>query len=219
VARGREIVKMRSLVIVGCGGFGREVADVVDAINAMTPTFDLLGFVDDNPSAPDLQRLQKLGAPLLGTSQELLGGPQYEYVLGIGSGSVRRTLDARFTDFGWSPATLMHPQASHGAGVTLGPGSVVCAGVRLTTNIRLGRHVHLNLNSTVGHDCDLSDYVTVNPLVAISGGVALGEASTIGTHAAILQNLTVGQSATVGGGALVVRDVPDDTVVKGVPAR
>jgi acetyltransferase-like isoleucine patch superfamily enzyme len=79
--------------------------------------------------------------------------------------------------------------------------------------------VHVNLNSTIGHDTTLMDYATVNPLVAISGNVTVGTGSMLGTHSAILQNLMVGSEATIGAGALVVKNVADGTVVKGVPAR
>ena len=210
---------MRRLIIVGCGGFGREVADVVTAINAVASSFELLGFADDNPSREDLERLERLGAPYLGTCDDVLASPPSEFVIGIGNGTVRRLLDQQFLDAGWVAATLMHPQASIGANVVLGPGTVVCAGARLTTNIRLGRHVHVNLNSTIGHDCNVDDYASINPLVAVSGNVTIGSGAMLGTHSAILQNVTIGPDATVGGAALVVRDVPERTVVKGVPAR
>ena len=89
----------------------------------------------------------------------------------------------------------------------------------MTTNVTLGRHVHINLNSTVGHDCVLADYVTVNPLVAVSGSVTVGADSMLGTHSSVLQGLTIGAAAVVGAGACVVQDVAPSTTVKGVPAR
>jgi sugar O-acyltransferase (sialic acid O-acetyltransferase NeuD family) len=128
-------------------------------------------------------------------------------------------LDERLSAAGFEAAVLVHPSATVGADVRLGPGTVVCAGARLTTNIQTGRHVHVNLGSTVGHDSTLGDYVTVNPLVAISGSVALGDEVMMGTHSAILQGLTIGARSVAGAGACVVKDVPPDTVVKGVPAR
>ena len=210
---------MHELVMVGCGGFGREVADVISAINAQAPTSDLVGFVDDDPSSEDIERIARLDLPLLGTVAGALAGPARQYALGIGSGPVRRLLDRRFEAAGWAAPVLVHPQASIGADVDLGPGTILCAGARLTTNIHLGRHVHVNLNSTIGHDTSLLDYVTVNPLVAVSGGVTIGEATMLGTHCAVLQNVEIGRDSVVGGSALVIRDVGDKAIVKGVPAR
>lgn len=210
---------MKELVIVGCGGFGREVADVVCAINLQSPTFDLLGFVDDDPSPEDLDRIAHLGLPLLGSVASQLGGRPRLYALGIGNGAVRRLLDHRFEAAGWTAPVLIHPDATFGAAVSFGSGAIICAGARLTTNIRVGRHVHVNLNSTVGHDSVIDDFATINPLVAVSGNVRIGETATLGTHSAVLQNLSIGSGAFVGGSALVVKNVPPETLVKGVPAR
>ncbi|MCA0180562.1 MAG: acetyltransferase [Actinobacteria bacterium] len=210
---------MKRIVIVGAGGFGREVEHVIHAINAVAPTWEVMGFVDDTPSGENLQRVEALGHRVLGSVDEVLATEPEHFVLGIGSGHPRRILDARFTEAGWSAATLVHPHTSLGRDVELGPGTIVCAGVRATTNIRTGRHVHLNLNVTVGHDVTLHDYVTVNPLVAISGGVEVAAQTLIGTTSAILQNLSVGARSTVGAGALVTKDVADDVIVKGIPAR
>jgi sugar O-acyltransferase (sialic acid O-acetyltransferase NeuD family) len=210
----------RPLVIIGCGGFGREVHDIVDAINESSPSWDLLGYLDDAPAPENVRLVESRGSRLLGTPGWLTDEKRdVSYVIGIGTGSVRRMLDDRLTALGLEPATLIHPAASLGSSVDLGPGSVICAGARLTTNIRLGRHVHININSTIGHDVVLHDYVTVNPLVAVSGWVEVGAESMLGTHAAILQNLTVGEASVVGAASCVVKPVPSGTTVKGVPAR
>ena len=205
------------IVIVGCGGFGREVHDVVDALGA---AWDLVGYVDDDPSPVNVALVERRGARVIGGTSWFAGAPpETRYVIGIGSGSTRRRLDERLTAAGFEAAVLVHPTATVGADVRLGPGTVLCAGVRLTTNIETGRHVHVNLNSTVGHDVRIGDYVTINPLVAVSGSVTLGDEVTMGTHSAILQGLTVGARSVAGAGACVVKDVPADVVVKGVPAR
>lgn len=207
------------LYIVGCGGFGREVHDVVDAINAIEPKWVLKGYVDDAPSEENVDLVRSRGFEVVGDVQTVVAQTAGHYVIGIGSGPVRRAIDQRFTDAGWTAATLMHPAATQGFDVRLGAGSVVCAGVRLTTNIRCGRHTHLNINTTIGHDVRMGDYVTVNPLVAVSGWVHLGNESMLGTKSAVLQNISVGVGSTVGAGAVVVRDVPEGVTVKGVPAR
>lgn len=208
---------MTPLVIVGCGGFGREVHDIVDALAG---DWDLVGYVDDAPSPANLALVERRGARVLGGLSWFASAPaETGYVVGIGRGSVRRSVDERVTAAGLKAAVLVHPSATVGADVRLGPGTVLCAGVRVTTNVELGRHVHVNLNSTVGHDSRLGDYVTVNPLVAISGSVTLGDEVMMGTGSAILQGLTMGRGSVAGAGACVVKDVAADTVVKGVPAR
>lgn len=209
------------LVIAGCGGHGREALGIVAAINRVhQDMWRVVGFVDDAPTETNLKRVARLGVPFLGTTAELAHAePGTHYVVGIGDPRIRAVVAGRIDAYGMPAARLVHPVATVGLDTLIGDGVVIFAGVRVTTNVRLGRHVHLNQNTTVGHDSVLSDYVSVNPLAAVSGDCTVGERVLIGTTAAVLQGLTVGADATVGAGACVVRDVPPAAVVKGIPAR
>lgn len=211
-----------SLVIIGAGGFGREVLDIVDAINAQsqTPRWQVLGVVDDAPAPINLERLAARGVEFLGGTEVPVGWttPVF-YALGIGNPKVRRILAERYDAAQLKAATLVHPSVTTGFGVEVGPGAVICAGVRLTTNIRIGRHVHLNLNVTVGHDTALGDFVSINPLASISGDCVIESEVLVGVAGVVLNGLTVGIGSTVGGSACVVRDVPAGVTVKGVPAK
>ncbi|WP_326553548.1 NeuD/PglB/VioB family sugar acetyltransferase [Micromonospora sp. NBC_01813] len=215
------------LVIVGCGGHGREVYGIVTAINNahQRPRWQVLGFVDDDPTPASKECLDRLGVPLLGAVSWLTGrADPPAHVIGIGSPAARRSVGQRIDPAGSGrprqlAATLIHPAATVGLGNTFGAGTVLFAGVRVSTNVNLGRHVHLNQNSAVGHDTTVGDYSSVNPLAAVSGHCRLAAEVLVGTTAAILQGRQVGTGATVGAGACVVRDVPAGVVVKGVPAR
>ncbi|MDK3257136.1 acetyltransferase [Blastococcus capsensis] len=210
------------LVIIGAGGFGREVHDVVEAVNDDLGThagFDVIGFLDDTACTDDL--VSDRGLSVLGPAHRLEDLPgDVQYVIGIGSGAVRRGIDVRASAGGRVAAQLVHPAAVLGRHrVTLAPGSIVCASAVITTNVRLGRHVHVNIGATVGHDAVLENYVTLNPNVSVSGGAVLGEAVSMGTGSSVLQYRRVGAGTTVGAGAVVARDLPADVVAVGVPAR
>lgn len=209
------------LVIVGAGGFGRETADVVEAINAAAaePVWALLGMIDDSPSDANLGLLADRQIPYLGTRQELVPEPGCFYVIGIGSPRVRMGLAGEMDTAGFVAATLIHPLASLGSQVRVGGGSVICAGARLTTNIDLGRHVHVNPNCTIGHDTKLGDFVSLNPASSISGDCAIEEGCLIGVGAVVLNQRRVGRNSVVGAAACVVHDVAESVTVKGVPAR
>lgn len=210
------------LVVIGAGGFGREVLDVVDAVNrtAPVPVFNLLGVVDSNPTVENVTRLSKRGIPILGSETAwLASGRRAEYLIGVGNPQIRQRIDEAFLAAGQVAASIVHPGSSVGSEVRIGEGVIICGGVQVSTNVSLGRHVHLNPNSTVGHDSVLESYVSVNPSATISGEVTVGMRSLIGAGAVVLQGLAIGSDSVVGASACVVRDVDNEQVVKGVPAR
>lgn len=210
------------IVILGAGGFGREAADVVESVNAASgqPQWNLIGIVDDAPAEENLERLRMREIPYLGTSQKLISAVERPaYVIGIGSPRIRKLLSNRLDAAGFPAATLVHPDASIGSHTQVGEGTVILAGARVTTNITLGRHVHINPNATIGHDSVLGDFVSMNPSSSVSGDCMVGEGALIGVHGVVLNQLSIGAWSVVGGSACVVDDVPEKSVVVGVPAR
>ncbi|MCM3661327.1 acetyltransferase [Georgenia satyanarayanai] len=206
------------IVIIGAGGFGRHAHDVVDAMNASSPTYEMLGFLDDG--RPDERLLHERNADLIGSVSLLEELPvDVNYVIAIGSGDVRRRIDRWATSLGRKAATLRHPSSTLGRHVALGEGSVICSHVSIGTNVKIGRHAHINFNCTVGHDAILSDYVTAYPGANIAGNVFLGESTTVGSGAVIIQGLSVGADSTIGASACVVRDLPSRVTAVGVPAK
>jgi sugar O-acyltransferase (sialic acid O-acetyltransferase NeuD family) len=204
------------IVVVGAGGFGREVLDVIEAINDAGGDLEFLGFVDDGPVDEEL--LARRSAPILGPI-DALGTMAVSYVVAIGSASARQAVTQRLAGGACTPAILVHPVSTVGGDNRIGAGCILTAGSRVTTNITLGSHVQLHVNSTVGHDSILGNFVSVFPGATVSGNVTLGCGATVGTGANVLPGITVGEGAYVGAGAVVTRDVEPGRTVMGAPAR
>ena len=142
------------VLVVGAAGFGRECLDVLEAMIAVGEPLEIVGVLDDAPSAADLERLEARGVPYLGTIGNWLadGDPQVRFVLGIGSTAVRRRLVTVLEQAKLKTLTAVHPSATFGALSAPTAGAVICAGVAISGNVRFGRYVHVNPNATVGHD-------------------------------------------------------------------
>jgi sugar O-acyltransferase (sialic acid O-acetyltransferase NeuD family) len=204
---------MRDLLIVGCGGFGREVADIVDAVN-------FLGFVDDDPSRDNIERVGRRGSRLLGPVDEATRKySRANFVIGIGNALARQKIADTLESAGLNPVVLVHPSAVVGANVELGDGTVVAAHVAVGSDVVIGRHVHLDRGTQVGHDSFVQDLATVHPAAVISGSCRVGSRAELGTNCTLLPGVGVGSDAVVGAAACVTRDVPQDVIVRGVPAR
>lgn len=212
----------RLLTLVGAGGFGRETVELAAALAVATQGgYAVEGVVDDAPTAVNRQRLAEQGVRYLGGTNHLPEaiGDDCCFAIAVADPAARRRLHQILTAKGYRPEVLVHPAATVGATVRLGPGTIVCAGARLTAHILAGLHVHVHVNATVGHDTRLGDFVSLYPQAAVSGDCHLEQAVTVGATATVLQGRRVGEGAFVGAGAVVVRDVGPGRTVKGVPAR
>lgn len=207
---------MTPLVIIGVGGFGREVTEIIRAINAVAPTWELIGVLDDDPSEQDQAALRVLGHRVIGPVTDLPSLDTHA-VIAIGSPTIRARIDLAHPDAAW--AVLVHPDATIGHDVVIGPGTVIAPGARLSTAIRSGRHVQIDQNATVGHDTVLGDNVRLNPQACVSGGVTVGDRTLVGAAAVVLECRTLGHDVVVGAGSVVTHDVSNASTVKGVPAR
>ena len=211
-------MSLQKVVIIGTGGFGREVLDVLEAVNQVSPTYEILGFITEPGFQQPGEQINE--APVLGYYDWLEANRQdVRAICGVGSPPTRKRLIEKAEALGVEFFSVVHPRAILTRWVTLGSGTIITAGCILTNNITLGNHVHLNLDCTVGHDAILKDYVTVSPGVHISGNVTLETGSFIGTGANIIEGKTVGAWSVVGAGSVVVKDIPANVTAVGIPAK
>jgi sugar O-acyltransferase (sialic acid O-acetyltransferase NeuD family) len=206
------------VVILGAGGFARELYWVFLEDNEQKKRWNVLGFVDDKP---ELQGAVICDLPVLGTMEWLEGNRRksVELISSAGNPRTRKGLAGRGAALGFGFCTVVHPSARMSRWVELGPGTVVTAGCVLTTQVKVGAHTLVNLNSTIGHDCVIGAYSNINPGCQISGAVNFGEGVYFGTGAVIIQGKSVGEWSIVGAGAVVTSDIPSHVTAVGVPCR
>lgn len=205
-----------SVVLVGAGAYAREVLDVIDAMSLAGQSIAVEGVVTE--STADEELLAARGVRILG-DLTVIEQQRLPYVIAIGSGGARKRIDERLRASGAPSPVLVHPSVALGFDVVLGPGTIVSSHCSITSNIRVGRHAHVNLNSTIGHDVNIGSYVTISPLVAISGRVTIGDEVTLGTGSCVIPDVRVGARAVVGAGAAVTKDVAESVLTVGVPAK
>jgi sugar O-acyltransferase (sialic acid O-acetyltransferase NeuD family) len=210
---------MQRLVILGTGGSAHDVRDIVEAINARTPTWEIAGFLDDaRPQGIPHHGFEVLGS--LGTASRYANSSYFINVIGSDRSYRRRPEILDLTGLSANRfATLVHPAASVSTRARLGRGVCVNFGVSVGGGVVIGNHVTLCPGVIVGHDTHIGDYTIAAPGAVISGHVQVEPNCYIGARAVIRQNLRIGTKALIGMGAVVVRDVTPGDAVIGNPAR
>lgn len=205
---------MKDIVIYGAGGLGKEIASLIRNINAITPTWNLIGFLDDNTD-----KLTWVGQTILGNHKYLDNRPETAVVIAIGSPETKKEIATKLT--GHYFPTLVHPLAvlMDENSITIGSGCIITAGAILTSDIKIGEFTLINLNSTIGHDVSIGNYTSIMCGVNIAGNVMIGEEVFIGSGANIINNISIGDHAKVGAGSVVNKNVVPNKTVVGVPAR
>lgn len=208
---------MKQIVIIGAGGFGREVQWLIERINAKELTWQLKGYIDDGIEAGTKIN----GYPVLGGIDYLLEmEEEISVVCAIGSSQTRKKIIEKISNKNNIEfPNLIDPNVQMSNYIELGRGNIICAGSILTVNISVGDFTIVNLDCTVGHDVILNSFVTVYPSVNISGCVKIGQCTEIGTGTKIIQGKTIGNKVIIGAGAVVVRDIDIPGTYVGVPVK
>lgn len=207
---------MRKLGVFGSSGQARELADLAHLLG-----YKDIFFIDFNDSIDNIS-----GREII-PEDEIQKYRINDFIIGIGEGSIRKKIFNKFSALNF--INLIHPAATFEEGseqiLMNTKGNIFCAGVRVTNNVEIGDFNLFNINSTVSHDCIIEDFVTLSPGVNIAGNVHIfsevfvGIGATISNGKSIDNKLKIAEKAIVGAGAVVVKDVEANTIVKGIPAK
>lgn len=205
---------INDIVIIGAGGFGREVAWLIEEINKNEPQWNLLGFIDDGLESDRMIN----GYPIIGNIDWLIS-QNLSVVVAVGDPITKKKIIDRLLESKNQYPILIHPSVISSKRVSIGEGTIICAGSILTVNISIGKHVIINLDVTVGHDVIIGDYSTILPSANISGAVNIDNCVSVGTGSAIIQGVHIGENTVVGAGAVVVKNLPSNCTAVGMPAK
>jgi sugar O-acyltransferase (sialic acid O-acetyltransferase NeuD family) len=211
--------EVRDLLLVGAGGLAREAAEAIRATNATVPTWNLLGFLDDDPAKHG--RLIG-GVPVLDGVDAVHAHTDAQVLLCTGRPDnyvTRRLLAERLGIDDERYATIVHPTASVGSTCEIGAGSILLAHVDLTADVVLGRHVAVMPQVVLTHDVRVDDWATIASGVRLGGGCHVAQGAYLGSASCIREGITVGAWALVGMGSVVTQDVPAQRLWFGAPAR
>ena len=203
------------LVIIGAGGHGKVVLDILRAAGQHEPA----GFVDATPGRAGTTFG---GLPIFGPANMLPKLRQQNVrgaIVAIGDCRVRQQYAALLREQGFELVNAIHPTASISPTATLGRNIVIAAQVAVCTEAKIADSVILNTSSVIDHECEVGEGAHICPGAHLAGRVRIGIGAWIGLGANIIQCMSIGEFATVGAGAVVIRDVPEYATVVGVPAR
>ena len=200
------------LIIIGASGLGKEVLWLAERAG-----IKVAGFLDDGMAGKDVR---VCGLPVLGAVSSAAGYAGYQFSVAIGNSRSRKKVADKLKQDGVdSFATLIDPAAMIGPLVKTGQGCILCAGCMATADIEIGAFSLLDRGAVIGHDSVIGAFTTIAPLACLSGNVTTGELTEIGTCASIRQGLTLGRGAMLGMGSVLLRDLEENEVAVGNPAK
>jgi len=213
---------LEQIKVVGIGAGGH--AKILIELLAQAGKYDLVGFTD---AGRERWGTEFMGYPILGGDEMLAElhakGVQAAFI-GVGAVDgagtrLRAKLYRQAIGLGFQMPTLIHPKGVVSPSMTIGVGSVVMAGTVVSADVRVGDNVTVYSGTLIEHDSVIDDHVHMSPGVHLAGGVHIGEGAFIGIGASVIHGIRVGRWATIGAGTVVLKDLPENVVAVGVPAR
>lgn len=210
------MMKKKSVVIWGASGFALVISDII----RLRGEFELVGYLDDiNPQRKGM----KFGNSIILGGREQLEQLAVEgiknIILGFGDCKGRLKLSALVKTHGFSLVSAINPRAIISEEVQIGEGVFIGAGVIIDPYVIVGEGCIINRGALIGHESIMEDYVNIAPGVNIGGRVSIGKGTFLGIGSTVINNIKIGSNVIIGAGSVVVKDIPDNVVAYGIPAK
>jgi len=203
---------MKILCIYGCGGMGREIADLAGRMDK----WEKIIFIDDNMKNRVVDE-----APVLSLEEAIA---QYdksdiEFIVAVGEPSSRELLYKKLDENKLNYITLAYPDFVLSKFSSVNNGTIIHTGATITVNVHIGKGCLINKHVVIGHDVNIGDYTVISPNVTVGGNVEIGSNCYIGSGTTIRNGISIGENSIIGMGAVVLKDVEPNSVMVGNPAK
>jgi len=206
---------MYDIVIIGAGGFGREV--YLWAKDSFSKDqYRIKGFLDDNPRILDIYNMD---VGVVGNLDNYKIENQDRFLFAIGDIDIKKHLITKLKEKGAKFLTLIHPTAIMANTTKIGEGVIICPFCLVSDNVLLEDFVMMNVYSSCGHDAKVGSYSILSPYATLNGFVILEDEVFLGTHTTVIPYKRVGYKSKVSANSVVMRDVPANKIVFGVPGK
>lgn len=204
------------LAIYGAGGLGKEILVLATQINAFQNRWERISFIDDSLGKDNIENIEMYSFIEFVSKFECKDA---EVCIALGEPIIREKLEKKVEDSGYSLATLIHPSVFIPQNTRIGVGTVICVGSFISCNVEIGKNALIQPHVNVGHDCIIHDNVILSGFVNLSGACTVGERTYIGLSVCVKEKTTIGSDTIIGMGSVVSRDIPNNVIALGNPAR
>lgn len=204
------------LGIYGAGGLGREVYELANIINDQDKRWDEFVFIDD--ADVDLTQL-KIPVYKFEEIIEQFKTTEIEFCIAVGEPSIRKIIFDKIMYNGFKVATLIYPGTVIADSTKIGNGVIICRYVSITCDITIGQNAYIQPFVCIGHDATIGENTVISSFVVVAGDCHIGSNSYIAISVCLRQGITIGNETIVGMASVVNRDLPDNVIALGNPAR